>query len=85
VNSLLVVHLKKANWPWEVWNTFFYLEAPQKIWGGSLGKSLAGLGFPKSHRQKKMIGIWIKSVKIKILKQKKQKKQKNLSISNKIL
>jgi hypothetical protein len=82
VNSLLLVHKKRANWPREVRNTFSHLDAPWKIWGGGLRKSFAGLGFPRWHCQKKMIGIWIKSVKIKILK---QKKQKALWISNKIL
>jgi hypothetical protein len=55
-------------------NTFFHLEAPQKIWGHGLGKSVAGLGFPRSRHQKKMIGLSIKSVKISILKQKKKRK-----------
>jgi hypothetical protein len=54
-------------------NTFFHLEAPQKIWGAQLGKSVAGLGFAKSHHQKKIIGLWIKSVNISIA----SKTQKN--------
>jgi hypothetical protein len=53
-------------------NTFFHLEAPHKIWGGGLGKSVASLGFPRSHHQKKMIGLSIKSMKISILNQKKR-------------
>jgi hypothetical protein len=81
VNSLLLVHKKRANHPWAV-NIFFHLEAPKKIWGARLGKSVASLGFARSRHQKKMIGLWIKSVKISILK---QKKQKTLRISNKIL
>jgi hypothetical protein len=44
--------------------------APQKIWGGSFGKSVAGLGFTRSRHQK-MIRLCIKSMKISILKQKK--------------
>jgi hypothetical protein len=63
-------------------NTFFHVEAPQKIWGTQLGKSVAGLGFARSHCQKKMIGLWIKSMDISILK---PKKQKTPWISNKIL
>jgi hypothetical protein len=51
VNSLLLVH-KKANQPWEMRNTFFHFEAPQKIWGGSLVKSVASLGFLRSRCQK---------------------------------
>jgi hypothetical protein len=82
VNSLLLVHKKRANHPREVRNTFFHLVLPQKIWGAGLGKSVAGLGFARSCHQKKMIGLWIKSVKISILK---QKKPKTLWISNKIL
>jgi hypothetical protein len=43
---------------------------PQKIWGGGLGKSVAGLGLPRSHHKKIMIGLWMKSMEISILKQK---------------
>jgi hypothetical protein len=62
--------IKRANHPREARNTFFHLEVPQKIWGAGIGKSVACLGFARSHHQKRMIGLWIKSMKISILKQK---------------
>jgi hypothetical protein len=46
------MHKKRANQPQEGMNTFFHLVTPQKIWGGGLGKSVSGLGLPRSHHKK---------------------------------
>jgi hypothetical protein len=70
VNSLLLQQ-KKSKPPSGGEEHIFHLMLPQKICGTGLGKSVAGFGFARSRCQKKMIGLWIKSVKISILKQKK--------------